>query len=74
MKKIILSLSLLAMSFSSFAEDISEGQLQSYMKALPAVSSWASSQDSLKNLDLASMLGGSADQNVKSKALLLIAH
>ncbi|MEJ2913720.1 short-chain dehydrogenase [Pseudoalteromonas sp. C12FD-1] len=70
MQKIILSLSLLAMSFSSLAEDISEGQLQSYMKALPAVSSWASSQDSLKNLDLASMLGGSADQSVEEQSSL----
>ncbi|MEL0649467.1 short-chain dehydrogenase [Pseudoalteromonas agarivorans] len=68
MKKILLSISLLAMSFSSLAEDISEGQLQSYMKALPAVSSWASSQESLQDLDLASMLGGSADQSVDEQS------
>jgi hypothetical protein len=68
MKKILLSLSLLAMSFSSLAEDISEGQLQSYMKALPAVSNWASSQESLQDLDLASMLGGSADQSVDEQS------
>ena len=70
MKKILVSLSLLAMSFSSLAEDISEGQLQSYMKALPAVSSWASSQDTLKSLDLASMLGGSAEQSVEEQSSL----
>ena len=70
MKKILVSLSLLAMSFSSLAEDINEGQLQSYMKALPAVSSWASSQESLKDLDLASMLGGSADQTVGEQSSL----
>lgn len=67
-EKILLSISLLAMSFSSLAEDISEGQLQSYMKALPAVSSWASSQESLQDLDLASMLGGSADQSVDEQS------
>ena len=70
MKKILVSLSLLAMSFSSLAEDINEGQLQSYMKALPAVTSWASSQESLKDLDLASMLGGSADQSVGEQSSL----
>ena len=58
MKKILLSLSLLGMSFSSLAEDISEGQLQSYMKALPAVTSWAS------------MLGGSAEQSVGEQSSL----
>ncbi|MEL0655545.1 short-chain dehydrogenase [Pseudoalteromonas issachenkonii] len=70
MKKILVSLSLLAMSFSSLAEDINEGQLQSYIKALPAVTSWASSQESLKDLDLASMLGGSADQSVGEQSSL----
>jgi hypothetical protein len=54
MKKLLVSLSLLAMSFSGFAKDITEGDLQSYMKALPAVTSWASSQDALKNVDLGS--------------------
>ena len=59
MKKIILSLSLLAMSFSSLAADITEKDLQGYMKALPAVVDWSQSQDSLKSMDLGSMLGGS---------------
>ncbi len=59
MKKIILSLSLLAMSFSSLAADITEKDLQGYMKALPAVVDWSQSQDSLKSMDLGSVLGGS---------------
>jgi hypothetical protein len=60
MKKLFLSLSLLAMSFSSAAFDFSESDLQSYMKALPAVTSWADDQDSLGGLDLGDMLGTSA--------------
>ena len=70
MKKLLLSIGLLAMSFSSLAQDINEGQLQSYMKALPAVTSWASNQASLKCLDLASMLGASADQTVTEQSSL----
>lgn len=37
MKKLLLLIGLLAMSFSSFAQDINEGQLQSYIKALPGL-------------------------------------
>lgn len=59
MKKIILSLSLLAMSFSSLAVDITESELQGYIKALPAVVDWSKNQDSLKSMDLGNMLGGS---------------
>jgi hypothetical protein len=40
MKALIISMSSLAMSFSSFAEDITESQLQRYIKALPAVVFW----------------------------------
>ncbi|GAA59109.1 short chain dehydrogenase [Pseudoalteromonas sp. BSi20652] len=70
MKKILVSLSLLAMSFSGFAKDITEGDLQNYMKALPAVTSWASAQDSLQGLDLGSMLGASADQTTSEQGSL----
>lgn len=70
MKKILVSISLLAMSFSGVAKDITEGDLQSYMKALPAVTSWASAQDSLKGLDLGSMLGASADQTTSEQGSL----
>ena len=70
MKKLLLSIGLLAMSFSSFAQDINEGQLQSYIKALPAVTSWASNQASLESLDLSSMLGASADQTVTEQSSL----
>ncbi|MEL0639763.1 short-chain dehydrogenase [Pseudoalteromonas aliena] len=70
MKKTLISLSLLAMSFSSFAEDINESQLQSYMKALPAVTSWANAQDSLKGVDLGNMLGASSDQTASEQSSL----
>ena len=70
MKKLLVSLSLLAMSFSGFAKDITEGDLQSYMKALPAITSWASSQDALKNVDLGSMLGATADQTTAEQGAL----
>ena len=70
MKKLLVSLSLLAMSFSGFAKDITEGDLLSYMKALPAVTSWASSQDALKNVDLGSMLGATADQTTAEQGAL----
>ncbi|MFU2511548.1 short-chain dehydrogenase [Pseudoalteromonas sp. ASV78] len=59
MKKLLLSISLLAMSFSSLAVDITESELQGYMKALPAVVDWSKNQDSLKSMDLGNMLGGS---------------
>ncbi|MEM5549486.1 short-chain dehydrogenase [Pseudoalteromonas neustonica] len=59
MKNILISLSLLAISFSSFAKDITENELQSYMKALPAVVDWSQNQDSLQSMDFGSMLGGS---------------
>ena len=59
MKKLLLSISLLAMSFSSLAADITENELQGYMKALPAVVDWSQNQDALKSMDLGSMLGGS---------------
>ena len=56
MKK-LLSISLLAMSFSSLATDITENDLQGYMKALPAIVDWSQNQDALKSMDLGSMLG-----------------
>jgi hypothetical protein len=59
MKKLLLSISLLAMSFSSLAADITESELQGYMKALPAVVDWSQNQDALKSMDLGSMPGGS---------------
>ena len=59
MKKLLLSISLLVMSFSSLAVDITENELQGYMKALPAVVDWSKNQDSLKSMDLGNMLGGS---------------
>ncbi|MGO2129535.1 MAG: short-chain dehydrogenase [Pseudoalteromonas prydzensis] len=59
MKKLLLSISLLAMSFSSLAVDITESELQGYMKALPAVVDWSKNQDSLKSMDLGNMLGDS---------------
>ncbi|MBQ4833647.1 short-chain dehydrogenase [Pseudoalteromonas sp. MMG010] len=69
MKKLLLSASLLAMSFSSAAFDFSESELQSYMSALPAVSSWADSQDSLEGFDLTSMLGGVASDTAQSSMI-----
>lgn len=59
MKKLLLTISLLAMSFSSLAKDITENELQGYMKALPAVVDWTKDQPALKNMNLASMLGNS---------------
>ena len=58
MKKVLLTLGLLAMSFSSLAKDITESELQNYMKALPAVVDWSEDQPALQNMDLGSMLGG----------------
>ena len=66
MKALLISLSLLIMSFSSFAEDITENQLQSYIKALPAVANWSQNQPELKNVDLGSMLSGSEATNTSS--------
>lgn len=63
MKKLLLTLSLLAMSFSSLAKDITENDLQSYIKALPAVVDWSQDQDALQSVDLASMLGGSENSS-----------
>ncbi|MEM7389948.1 MAG: hypothetical protein AAF347_08910 [Pseudomonadota bacterium] len=57
MKALLISMSLLAMSFSSFAEDISENQLQRYIKALPAVVNWSQSQSELDTVNLGGMLG-----------------
>jgi len=59
MKALLISMSLLAMSFSSFAEDISENQLQRYIKALPAVVNWSQSQSELDTVNLGGMLGSS---------------
>ncbi len=59
MKALLISMSLFAMSFSSFAEDITENQLQNYIKALPAVVSWSQNQSELDSVNLGSMLGSS---------------
>ncbi len=59
MKALLISISLLAMSFSSFAEDLTENQLQRYIKALPAVVNWSQNQPELDSLNLGSMLGSS---------------
>ncbi|OUS68819.1 short-chain dehydrogenase [Pseudoalteromonas sp. A601] len=59
MKKLLAAIGLIAMSFSSFAQDITENDLQSYIKALPAVVDWSQNQDALNSLDLGNMLGGS---------------
>ena len=59
MKALLISISLLAISFSSFAEDITENQLQRYIKALPAVVNWSQNQPELDSLNLGSMLGSS---------------
>ncbi|MCQ8878825.1 short-chain dehydrogenase [Pseudoalteromonas shioyasakiensis] len=59
MKKLLAAVSLMAMSFSSFAKDITENDLQSYIQALPAVVDWSQDQDALKSVNLGSMLGGS---------------
>ncbi|XQF94069.1 hypothetical protein ACOBV9_22265 (plasmid) [Pseudoalteromonas espejiana] len=45
----------------------SEGPLQNYMKALPAVSNWATSSQVIKAW-VPSMLGGSAEQSVDEQS------
>ncbi|MGO2169173.1 short-chain dehydrogenase [Pseudoalteromonas sp. AOP31-A2-14] len=73
MKKILLSLGLLAMSFSSIAEDITESELQGYMEALPAVAQWSQDQPALDNLNLASMLGSSeGNSSMATSALSML--
>lgn len=71
MKALIISMSLLAMSFSSFAQDITENQLQSYIKALPAVVNWSKNQPELESVDLGNMLGSTdgVDTSVVMSAL-----
>ena len=68
MKALLFSISLLAMSFSSLAEDITENQLQRYIKALPAVVNWSQNQPELNTVDLSGMLG-SADSSSVMNAL-----
>jgi len=68
MKKLMMALSLMAMSFSSFAKDITENDLQNYMQALPAVVDWSQNQDALKSTDLKNLLGGS-DNSSNAMAL-----
>ncbi|MBD56597.1 short-chain dehydrogenase [uncultured Pseudoalteromonas sp.] len=64
MKALLFSISLLAMSFSSLAEDISENQLQRYIKALPAVVNWSQNQPELNTVDLSGMLGNADSSSV----------
>ena len=52
------------MSFSSLAEDISENQLQRYIKALPAVVNWSQNQPELNTVDLSGMLGNADSSSV----------
>jgi len=64
MKALLFSISLLAMSFSSLAEDITENQLQRYIKALPAVVNWSQNQPELNTVDLSGMLGNADSSSV----------
>lgn len=68
MKKLVMALSLTAMSFSSFAKDMTENELKSYIQALPAVVDWSDDQDALKSANLKSLLG-SSDSNNNALAL-----
>lgn len=68
MKKLVMALSLMAMSFSSFAKDITENELKSYIQGLPAVVDWSNDQDALKSANLKSLLG-SSDSNNNALAL-----
>ncbi|WP_404343334.1 short-chain dehydrogenase [Pseudoalteromonas mariniglutinosa] len=56
MRAILASIGLLVMSFSSLAKDITETELQNYIKALPAVINWSEEQPALQSLDLGSAL------------------